>query len=95
MIDHKHPVTIFAVIHTSILDGEVVLFNAQSGHFFALEESAGRLWLLLQKACTIEQVIDQLSEEGRVAEIRLFIELLYSWRERGLIRLPQADGNST
>ncbi len=91
MIDQDHPVTIFRAIHTSVLDGEVVVFDARRGKFFALDSPAGRLWRLIQAQYTIRQIISQLVDQGEVAEVRRFIDLLHGWRTRGLIRLPHTD----
>jgi hypothetical protein len=91
VIDQDRPVTIFKAIHTAILDGEVVLFDARRGKFIALDPPAGRLWRLIQAQHPIRQIIDQLIDQGEITEVRRFIDLLHGWRVRGLIRLPQTE----
>jgi hypothetical protein len=91
VIDQDRPVTVFSAIHTSVLEGEVVLFDARRGQFFSLDPPAGRLWQLIQRQYTIRQIIDYLIDAGEIAEARRFIDLLSGWRARGLIRLPQTE----
>lgn len=70
------------------LDGEAVLLDLRSGHYFGLNPTAARMWSLLKDGVTPEKIVRTITDEFAVAEARAqqdverFVETLL---ERGLI----------
>lgn len=70
------------------LDDEVVLLNVQTGLYFGLDEVGSRIWALLEKGTTEDELIDQLLDDYDVepdvleADLARFIGLLV---ENGLV----------
>lgn len=65
-----------------ILDGEAVILNLDSGFYYSLNKIGTRIWELLSKGKTTEEIIDIISSEykadnGKVRNdtINLFNEL--------------------
>lgn len=71
------------------LDGEAVLLDLRSGHYFGLNATGSRVWTMLKEGKDTEDIARGLVEEFDVdferalADARSFIETLF---ERGLIR---------
>src|SRR5687767_6500431 len=71
------------------LDGEAVLLDLRSGHYFGLNSTGSRVWTLLKDGKDTDDIARALVDEFDVdferalADARSFIEMLF---ERGLIR---------
>lgn len=62
------------------LDGEAVLLNTDSGHYFGMDEVGTRMWSLLAEHGRVEPVYRTLLEEYDVGEAELQHDLL-GWIE--------------
>ena len=58
-------------IEAANLDGETVLLDINSGHYFGLNEVGSRIVELVKDATTIRQVLDQMLSEYDVDPQRL------------------------
>ena len=72
------------------LDGEAVILNVNTEHYFGLDEVGTRIWMVLTTAESIQAGIETLLEEYDVERDRLendIRELLAQLIEHGLIAL--------
>lgn len=53
---------------TSNIDGEIVMMSVDNGEYYGLDEIGSRIWDLLENSISIEQLVDQLTEEFDVAK---------------------------
>jgi hypothetical protein len=71
------------------LDGEAVLLDLRSGHYFGLNATGSRVWTLLKEGKNTDDIARALVDEFDVeldralVDARAFIDMLF---ERGLIR---------
>jgi len=77
-----------SVIHT-VLDGEALLLNVETGLYFGLDTVGARMWELLALGTTEEEIVERLLAEYEAPpeqirdDVREFLQLLTS---RGLVR---------
>lgn len=57
-----------AVVH-DVLDGQVVVVHLDSGSYYVLENSAGRIWRLLARGHTPAEVAAVLGDPGDLASV--------------------------
>jgi hypothetical protein len=74
----------------SRFDDELLAIDAQAGFCYAMNETAGRVWALIQTPTPVGTVCARLCEEYAVDEAtcwREVITLLQEWCEAGLIEV--------
>ncbi len=77
-------------IVSSDIDGEVVMLDIESGSYYGLNDSAGRIWELIETPVTVSRILSELSAEYDVptdtclGETTVFLTMLL---EKGLIRV--------
>lgn len=52
----------------SVIDGEALLLDASSGHYFSMNPLATEIWELLHRKASITQVVETISAKYGVAE---------------------------
>jgi hypothetical protein len=52
----------------SIVDGEAVLLDTSSGHYFSMNPLATEIWSHLQTGTSIPQIISAIADKYRVEE---------------------------
>jgi hypothetical protein len=57
------------------LEGELVLLNVESEHYFGLDAVGTRMWVALTGSPTVEEAYAHLSEEYEVEPDRLRVDL--------------------
>jgi PqqD family protein of HPr-rel-A system len=73
-----------------VVDGAAVLFNAESGQYFALDDVGTRVWSLLVTSVDLSSVYDALLADFDVAPdvLRRDLDaLVESLRSRGLVQI--------
>ena len=94
--DQTDPISVPDDVLSRELDGEAVLLDLRSGHYFGLNSTGSRVWAALKDGKEAEQIAEGIVEEFDVdldralADTRAFIDMLF---ERGLIR--RADPRTT
>jgi len=86
-------VQIPAHVASRLVEGGVVLFNAETGQYFALDDVGTRVWSLLTTSADLQSVYDGLLAEYDVAPDTLRRDLdalIESLQSRGLIRIEVA-----
>lgn len=74
----------------SQLDDDLLAIDAQAGYYYALNESAGRIWDLIAKPVTVGTVCEQLRREYAVNPDeceRTVLTLLQSLHKAGLVKV--------
>ena len=77
-------------VFTQELDGEMVLFDMESEHYFGLDETGTVMWQLLQEKRELTEVLSLLLEQYEVEERILKKDLLHfldKLQENGLIEV--------
>jgi Coenzyme PQQ synthesis protein D (PqqD) len=77
----------------SQLDDELLAIDAQAGYVYSLNESAGRVWELIQSPTSVGEVCNQLRREFTIDETtcqREVIALLEGLCDAGLVQVDQA-----
>ena len=54
-------------IDASELDGETVMMDMERGNYFMLNPVGSRIWELIEKTVSVEEIIHQLREEYEVS----------------------------
>lgn len=54
-------------IDASELDGETVMMDMERGNYFMLNPVGSRIWELIEKPVSVEEIIHQLREEYKVS----------------------------
>ena len=72
-------------------EGESVLLNLDSGHYFGLDEVGTRMWLLLTQHGQVEAAFYDLLDEYDVTEDKLRQDLLSFIDELASHQLVQVD----
>ena len=54
-------------IDASELDGETVMMDMERGNYFMLNRVGSRVWELIEKPVSVEEIIHQLREEYEVS----------------------------
>jgi hypothetical protein len=54
---------------TSNLDGEIVMMSVEHGEYYGLDEIGTRIWELLEKPITVEELISSLTHEFEVERL--------------------------
>lgn len=62
-------------VHFQVLDGEAVIFNAQTGIYFGLNAEGTRMWNLLIEHSDVNTVFKILIEEYDITRERLEADL--------------------
>jgi hypothetical protein len=73
-----------------VVDGAAVLFNAETGQYFALDDVGTRVWSLLTALVDVPSVYDTLLSDYQVAPdvLRRDLDaLIESLRSRGLVQI--------
>ena len=47
----------------TVIDGEIVIMNVDSGNFFALKDTAAAIWTRLEAGVSPESMVESLSSE--------------------------------
>jgi hypothetical protein len=74
------------------LDGEAILLNADTGHYFSLDKVGTRMWRLLVDHGNVDTVCRALLDEYEVREDRLrrdLVELVSQLASHGLLRMDE------
>jgi len=50
----------------SVVDGEAVLLNIASGHYYSLNETATDIWQRLQQGASEAQVVEAIAQTYRI-----------------------------
>lgn len=77
----------------SQLDDELLAIDAQAGYVYSLNESAGRVWELIQSPTSVGDVCNQLCREFMIDEtscLREVVALLEGLCDAGLVQVDQA-----
>jgi hypothetical protein len=74
------------------LDGEAILLNSDTGHYFSLDEVGTRMWRLLVDHGDIDTVCQALLAEYEVSETRLRRDLLDLVEQLASNSLLRIDG---
>jgi len=80
-------------VASRLADGGVVLFNAETGEYFALDDVGTRVWSLLTRSADLQSVYDGLLSEYRVAPDTLRRDLdalIENLQAHGLVRIEVA-----
>ena len=79
----------------SRIEDTIIMMSVQSGNYFTLENTGGRIWTLLEKPCTFDEVVASLMDEydvsKEVCEADL-AQLLGKMMEHDLIRFAGPAG---
>jgi hypothetical protein len=70
--------------------GEVVFMDAESGNYYSLNNTASRIWEVLENSHTVSEIVRILMQEYEVDETRCYgelVELLSSLNQQGLISI--------
>ncbi len=70
------------------LDGEAILLDLQTEHYYGLDDIAARMWQLLAEQGDVEAVVAQLLDEYDVDEATLrrdLANLIAALRQAGLV----------
>jgi hypothetical protein len=51
---------------TSNLDGEIVMMSVENGEYYGLDETGTRIWELLEKTITVDELINSLINEFEI-----------------------------
>lgn len=57
------------------LEGESVILSLSSGTYFGLNEVGARIWDILQKPCTYEEIVAFIGEQYAVDQVQLESDL--------------------
>lgn len=72
------------------MDGEKVMLNIERGKYFALDSIASRIWVIMEKPCTVKDLVSLLvreydiSDEVCLDDVLNFLNTLYS---QGLVTI--------
>ena len=72
------------------LDDEMLALDAQAGYCYAMNDSAGRIWELIQNPITVGDLCTQLGQYYSVDEKTCLpdvLDVLQSLREAGLLQV--------
>ncbi len=72
------------------LDGEMVVLQLESGHYFSLNEVGALVWSSLTEPRSVAQLCQLIGDEYEVDEVtcgRDLVALLESLRAEGLVRI--------
>lgn len=79
----------------AVHDGEVIMMEAMSGRFLSLNDSASRIWALLETPATLGKIGAALASEYVVAEAEAVRDIQPFIREmlaNGVLSIESADG---
>lgn len=74
------------------VEGEMVLFNVETGAYFVLDDVGSRCWQLLSEHGNVDEVVGLLMAEFDVDEQTLrsdLANLVSSLSEAGLVSVPE------
>lgn len=86
----RRRVQIPAYVACRVVDEMAVLFNAETGQYFGLDDVGARVWSLLSSSSDLESVYDALLADYQVAPdaLRRDVDaLVESLRARDLVRV--------
>jgi len=63
------------------MDGEKVMLNIEKGNYYGLDGIGSCIWELIEKPCTVQQVVSSLLQEYDVEEEQCQNEVLIFVRE--------------
>jgi Coenzyme PQQ synthesis protein D (PqqD) len=92
---HRFEISRPAVVG-SIVDGEVVAINLDTGSYYNIAGSGTDVWAAVERSASAEEVVARLVRRYRVAadeitpEVTRFMDAL---RAEGLIRATESDGH--
>jgi hypothetical protein len=78
------------------LDGDIVILNLATGHYYGLEGAANRMWQLLVEHGSTEQVVEVMAGEYDVDVARLETdlgELLEELARRSILQFAGATSS--
>lgn len=73
----------------SRVDDELLTIDEQAGYFYAMNESAGRVWELIEEPTSVNAVCAQLCREFTVDEaicLWAVLQVLHGLHEAGLVQ---------
>jgi len=56
--------------------GQVLMMSVEQGKYFALDQTARRIWQLVEEPVSLKQVVDKLLDEYEVEAARCEVEVL-------------------
>ena len=72
------------------LDGETVLLNLDSGHYYNLNKTGSLIWILLSEKKTAQEAIQRISQKYHISPRRAahdFDEMVESLQGEGLLAI--------
>ena len=87
------PVSVVAIAKDVIscnLDGETAMLNISTGIYYGLDEVGAAVWRILTQACTVRDIVRQITTEYEVGISRCeadLVILLNQLAENGLIEI--------
>lgn len=78
----------------SAIDDEVVMFDADAGKYYGLNNVAAAVWNMLEKPLSIGEICDQLTREYDVEKEKCINEVLGflpELQKRGLIEIEEQE----
>ena len=88
------PVIRSAGLPSTELNGETVLLSLEQQSYFGLRATSQRIWQMLERPCTLAQILDALSAEYEVdrqqceREVAAFMQCL--WEARLIVPASRA-----
>jgi len=61
---------------SSVLDGEVVILNTNTGKYFNLNPVGSRVWEMIETPCSIESIVARILDEYSVDSVKCQHDIL-------------------
>jgi hypothetical protein len=78
----------------SDMDGETIMMSVEHGTYYGLDETATRIWGLLDQALSLDQLCEQLCSEYAVSEVDCLKETLTFLEEMAQHHVIQTSESS-